>query len=241
MGLFSSSSKQNRILKNPIVSFALEEWDRRVKDNNVEIGQGQFSDVLKRWRGQLIDALSQIVEAENPFIKMREVLTAAVVATSYYNILMKHRIDQYGNPISAISHPKISWRLSDHIFEIAQKEEDLRSYIEARGENMNDLLDNVLYRYQINYAFMSAINAARIMMKDYIDGENWFHQFYISMCIWQEDRLRKEIGISSLFKEEDQSKGLDGIKYWTFSDFVTSGNKLPHRDWQYLYASDFWR
>jgi hypothetical protein len=232
-GLFAGSSKQKQILKSPIVSFALEEWDRRLKDKDV----AQFSDALKqRWRDQLIDTLSDIVQAENPFMKMRECLADAVVSTAYYNVLMKHRIDQHGKPISAISHPKLSWCLSDHIFEIALKEESFRKFIEAHGENMNDLLDYILYAYRLNHAKMSAVNAARIMMKDYVEGEDWFQQFYISMCIWEEDTLRKEIGIARLFNEEEQSKGLDGLKYWAFEDFVKSGNKLPHRDWQELRA-----
>jgi hypothetical protein len=172
---------------------------------------------------------------------MRECLADAVVTTSYFEVLMKHRVDKQGNPISSISHPKISWRLSDRIFEIAQREETIRAFVDAHGENMNELLDYILANYQSNYAYMSAINAARIMMRDYIEGENWFQQFYISMCIWQEDRIRKEIGIPSLFNEKDQPKGLGGLIYWSFLDFVKSGNDLPHRDWQKLYASDFWK
>src|SRR5438477_11971999 len=183
----------------------------------------QLSGALKEgWRKQLIGNLSEIVQSQNPFMKMRERLAEAVESTAYYNILMKHRIDQYGNPISAISHPKISWRLSNHLFEIAQKEPKLRNFMEAHGENMNDLLDYILCAYEGNHARMSAINAARIMMKDHVEGENWFQQFYISMCIWEEDVMRKEIGLPSLFNEKEQSKGLDGLKYWAFEDFVKS-------------------
>ena len=76
------------------------------------------------------------------------------------------------------------------------------------------------------------------MMKDTGDDEDWLPQFYISMCIWQEEMVRKEIGISSLFDKQEQSKGLDSVKYWAFKDFVKSGNKFPHRDWQQLYGSD---
>jgi hypothetical protein len=232
---FRARQGKKALLRNPVVSFALDEWDRRVNDTNFQINQ--VSDALKqRWRDRVIETLSEIVRAEIPFMKMRERLADAVMSTSYYNVLMKHRTDEYGNPISTISHPRLSWRLSDRIFEIAQKEEELRSYIEAHGENMNDLLDHILYACQSNHAYMSAINAARIMMKDYMDGEDWFEQFYISMCIWHEDRLRKEIGIASLFNEAQQSKGLDGMKYWAFDDLVRSGNKLPHRDWQLLNA-----
>src|SRR5262245_53260922 len=95
-GLFAGSSKQKQILKNPIVSFALEEWDRRINDKNLQT-ISQLSATLKQgWRDQLIDTLSQIVHAENPFMKMREHLADAVLATAYYNVLMNHRIDQYG-------------------------------------------------------------------------------------------------------------------------------------------------
>ena len=232
---FKARQGQKALHRSPVVSFALEEWDRRVKDKTAALDQ--FSDAAKQgWRNQLIDILSQIVQAENPFMKMREQLTEAVLATSHYNVLMKHRIDEHGNPISAISHPKISWRLSDHIYEIAKKEEKFRNFIEAHGENMNGLLDYILYAYRLNRAKMSAINATRIMMNDYVEGEDWFQQFYISMCIWEEDVIRKEIGIGSLFSEEEQSKGVDGLKYWAFEDFVKSGIKLPHRGWQHLYA-----
>jgi hypothetical protein len=76
------------------------------------------------------------------------------------------------------------------------------------------------------------------MMKDIGDDEDLLPQFYISMCVWQDDMVRKEIGISSLFNNQEQSKGLDGIKYWAFKEFVKSGSKFPHRDWQQLYGSD---
>ena len=91
---------------------------------------------------------------------------------------------------------------------------------------MNGLLDYILYAYRLNHAKMSAINATRIMTKDYVEGEDCFQQFYISMCIWEEDVIRKEIGIGSLFSEEEQSKGVDGLKYWAFEDFVRSGIKF---------------
>jgi hypothetical protein len=127
-----------------------------------------------------------------------------------------------------------------HIYEIAQTDGELKAFLDAHGENMNDLLDYILYLFQVQYARMSAINAARIMMNDYLEDEDRIQQFYICMCVWHEDRTRKEIGIPSLFNENDRPKGLDGLKYWSFLDFVKSGNKFPHRDWQRLYASDFW-
>jgi hypothetical protein len=240
---FKARQIRNRFFKDPIVSFVLEEWERRcVTDKTFEIYEA--SDALKmeqRWRERLIQTLSEIMQSENPFLKMREHLADAVDRTSYLEVLMKHRVDEQGNPISPISHPKISWRLSDYIFEIAQKEATLRAFVEANGENMNELLDQVLAQYQSNCAYMSAINAVRIKMKDYIEGEDWYKHFYISMCISHEDRIRKDIGIPSLFNENDQPKALVGLKYWSFLDFVKSGNQLPHRHWQRLYGSDFWK
>ncbi len=224
-------------MNNPIVLFALEEWDRRINDKRFTIREASF-ELKQRWRATLSGTLTEIVQAENSFLKLRDCLTSAVVTTSYYQVLMQHPRDENGNPISSISHPKLSWRLSEHILEIAQKDKKLRRFVEAHGENMKELLDYVRYNYESNYAHLSAINAARTMMKDIGDDEDWLPQFYISMCIWQEDMVRKQIGISSLFDKQEQSKGLDSIKYWAFKEFVKSGNKFPHRDWQQLYGSD---
>ena len=150
---------------------------------------------------------------------------------------MQHPRNDHGSPISSISHPKISWRLSEHILEIAQKDKKLRRFVVVHGENIKELLDYVRFIYESNYAHLSAINAARTMMKDIGDDEDWLPQFYISMCIWQEDMVRKQIGIPSLFNTQEQSKSSDSAKYWTFKKFVKSGNKFPHRDWQQLYGS----
>lgn len=75
-------------------------------------------------------------------------------------------------------------------------------------------------------------------MNDVGDDEDWLPQFYISMCSWQEDQVRKQIGIPSLFNTEEQSKGQGSMKYWTFKKLVKSGNEFPHREWQQLYGSD---
>src|SRR5262249_45841986 len=129
----------------------------------------------------------------------------------YYHVLMQHSRDDQGSPLSSISHRKISWRLSEHILEIAQKDKKLRRFVVAHG--VKELLDYVRYNYETNYAHLSAINAARTMRKDIGDDEDWLPQFYISMCVWQEDMVRKQIGIPSLFNTQEQSKG---SKYWTF-------------------------
>jgi hypothetical protein len=224
-------------MNNPIVSHALKEWDRRINDKRFAISEASF-ELKQRWRAEVSGTLKDIVRAENSFLKLRDYLANVVVTTSYYQVLMQHPRDEDGNPISSISHPKLSWRLSDHILEIAHKDKKLRRFGKAHGDNVKELLDYVRFNYESKYAYLSAVNAARTMMKDISDDEDWLPQFYISMCIWQEDIVRKEIGISSLFDKEEQSKGLDSTKYWAFKKFVKSGGKFPHRDWQQLYGSD---
>jgi hypothetical protein len=224
-------------MNDPIVLYVLQEWDRRINDKRFAISEAAF-ELKQRLRGEVSGTLKDIVRAENSFLKLRDYLTNAVVTTSYYQVLMQHPRDGNGNPISSISHPKLSWRLSDHILEIAHKDKKLRRFGQAHDDNVKELLEYVRFNYESNYAYLSAINAARTMMKDISDDQDWLPQFYISMCVWQEDMVRKEIGISSLFDKQEQSRGLDSIKYWAFKDFVKSGNKSPHRDWQERYGSD---
>jgi hypothetical protein len=221
-------------MDNQIVRFALQEWDRVLNDSRIAISKSAL-ELKQRWRAEVLGTLKDIVEANNSFIKLRDRLTNAVVTTSYYQVLMQYPRDDHGNPLASISHPKISWRLSEHILEIAQKDKKLRRFAVTHGENMKELLDYVRYNYEWHYANLSAINAARTMMNDVGDDEDWLPQFYISMCVWQEDMVRKQIGIPSLFNTEEQSKS---SKYWAFKKFVKSGNKFPHRQWQKLYGSE---
>jgi hypothetical protein len=199
-------------MNTEIVSVALQEWDRRLNDSRLAISKSSF-ELKQRWRAEVLRTLKDIVQPNDSFLKLRDCLANAVATTSYYQVLMQHPRDGYGNPISSISHPKLSWRLSEHILEIAQKDKKLRRFVVAYGENMKELLDYVRYNYEWNHAHLSALNAARTMMKDIGDDEDWLPQFYISMCVWQEDVVRKQIGMSSLFNTQEQSKGLDGIKY----------------------------
>jgi len=221
-------------MKNEIVSFALQEWDRLLNNSRIAISGSSF-ELKQRWRAEVSATLKDIVEANDSLLKLRDCLSNAIVTTSYYHVLMQHSRDDHGSPLSSISHRKISWRLSEHILEIAQKDKKLRRFVVAHGENIKELLDYVRYNYETNYAHLSAINAARTMMKDIGDDEDWLPQFYISMCVWQEDMVRKQIGIPSLFNTQEQSKS---SKYWTFKKFVKSGNKFPHREWQQLYGSE---
>jgi hypothetical protein len=224
-------------MNDPIVLYVLQEWDRRINDKRFAISETSF-ELKQRWRDEVSGTLKDIVRAENSFLKLRDYLTNAVVTTSYYQVLMQHPRDENGNPISSISHPKLSWRLSDHILEIAHKDKKLRRFGKAHADNVKELLDYVRFNYESNYAYLSAINAVRTMMKDISDDEDWLPQFYISMCVWQEDMVRQQIGMSSLFNTQEQSNGSESIKYWAFKKFVKSGNKFPHRDWQQLYGSD---
>jgi hypothetical protein len=224
-------------MNNEIVSLALQEWDRLLNDSRIAISKSSF-ELKQKWRSEVLRTLRDIVQATNSFLKLRNCLTNAVVTTSYYHLLMQHPQGAHGSPISSISHPKISWRLSEHILEIEQRDKKLRRFVVAHGENVKALLDYVRYNFEWNYAHLSAINAARTMMKDIDDDEDWLPQFYISMCIWQEDMIRKQIGIPSLFNPQKQPKSSDSTKYWAFKKFVKSGNKFPHRDWQRRYGSE---
>lgn len=221
-------------MDNQIVSVALQEWDRVLNDSRIGISKSSF-ELKWKWRNEVSGTLKNIVEANDSFLKLRDSLTNAVVTTSYYQVLMQHLRDNHGTPLSSISHPKISWRLSDYILEIAQKDKKLRRFVVAHGENVKELLDYVRYNYEWHYAQLSAINAVRTTMKDVGDDEDWLPQFYISMSVWQEDMVRKQIGLPSLFSNQEHSKS---SRYWTFKKFVKSGSKFPHREWQQLYGSE---
>jgi hypothetical protein len=101
-------------MNDPIVLYVLQEWDRRINDKRFAISEAAF-ELKQRLRGEVSGTLKDIVRAENSFLKLRDYLTNAVVTTSYYQVLMQHPRDENGNPISSISHPKLSWRIGPHL------------------------------------------------------------------------------------------------------------------------------
>jgi hypothetical protein len=61
-------------MNDPIVSFALQEWDRRIDDKRFVISETSF-ELKQRWRATLSGTLTEIVQAENSFFKLRDCLS----------------------------------------------------------------------------------------------------------------------------------------------------------------------
>jgi hypothetical protein len=61
-------------MNDPIVSFALQEWDRRINDKRFAISETSF-ELKQRWRATLSGSLTEIVQAENSFLKLRDCLS----------------------------------------------------------------------------------------------------------------------------------------------------------------------
>jgi hypothetical protein len=133
-------------MNSQFVSFALQEWDRLLNDSKIAISKSSF-ELKQRWRVEVSGTLNNIVQANDTFLKLRDYLTNAVVTTSYYQVLMQYRQDPHGTPLSPISHPKISWRLSERILEIAQKDKKLQRFVVAHGESMKESLIGICSAY----------------------------------------------------------------------------------------------
>ena len=86
-------------MNTEIISFALQEWDRRLNDSRLAIGKSSV-ELKQRWRTEVSGTLNDIAQANDSFLKLRDYLTNAVVTTSYYQVLMQHPRDDHGNPIS---------------------------------------------------------------------------------------------------------------------------------------------
>jgi hypothetical protein len=59
-----------REMTDPIVSAALQEWDRRINDKRFAISETSF-ELKQRWRDEVSGTLKDIVRAENSFLKLR--------------------------------------------------------------------------------------------------------------------------------------------------------------------------
>jgi hypothetical protein len=64
-------------MNDPIVSHALEEWDRRINDARFAISKASV-ELNQRWRVEVSGTLKDIVQAEHSFLKLQDYLANVV-------------------------------------------------------------------------------------------------------------------------------------------------------------------
>jgi hypothetical protein len=167
-----------------------------------------------------------ICQTENPLLAMREALAGYSFEYIKFHILALNEKDKdihYGKDCM-----DISGQLYKHIDKATDCQDDLRElkwkHPDIKNEELISFCNtrSVLYLYYVN-----GLNYVRLEFKDYDEEKDWLKPFLKSMAIYEEDNIRKHIGLPSLL-----SGKFDGLMHSTFANFVMSNCKNPYFEWE---------
>ena len=170
-----------------------------------------------------------IDQAENPFLKLRELLTNYVLAFTRLQVHCLTKEEKAGQFYADC--PYISGELHHHIRALADHNEELKR-LKWEHENLTDveLVGFCNARSAVFLYCVNGLNIVRIMRGDKDSPKDWFRPFLRSMLIWDEDTCRGQIGLPSLLPGS-----MDALEHSTFMNMVVDVYQNPLYEWEKAY------
>ncbi len=168
-------------------------------------------------------------QAEDPLLAMRERLSAYVLGFSQFSVLSLTEADKEEQHASC---PFISGQLHHHIQEIVDHmdhEDELHALqvLYKQNSDASELIEFCKTRRDLYLFYVNGINYVRISVNDSDEENDWLRPFVTAMLIWQEDCIRKKVGLPSLLVDS-----LDSLRYSSFWNMVESGEPNPYCKWE---------
>ena len=195
----------------------------------------RFASLSDEFRNDLINSLyanfKNIELSTNPIMDLRELIASYVIQHAELQILCLNEIEK--KEASYKDNPYISGALYKNIRQASDYVDDLKD-LKWKYPNISDdeLISFCNSRCVVLQYFINGLNRLRIVYKDYDMTKDWLLPFMTAMLIWEEDKIRKKIGLESLLLD-----GLDSLKYSTFLNFVINGEVNPYYKWEKAYGS----
>lgn len=178
--------------------------------------------------------ITEITNAFDPVAACREKLATAMIKFASYQVLVIPPPPE-DDPSGLRSQPGITGRLKEHLVQIAEHDDDLRSELFAAAETLSfDVTWECVQRsfWQAHW-FLETFNAARVELGDYNDRQDWYMPFKHAACANREDIYRREVNLPPAFADDIAS--LAPTAYSIFTDIVLSGAKQPDMEWRDYY------
>ncbi len=176
----------------------------------------------------MVVSLQSIYAAENPFLKMREVLTECIISSAELTVLSLK--EEHKSQMWYADDPRISGELHQHIRQLWEHNDQLKEMNWTFGNKSTDeeLIAYCNVQGAVCVYLTNAMNYVRtIGFDDIVKSKDWLRPFELSMMIWSEDQFRSKIGLPSLLGDS-----MDGFKHSTFMNLVVNGHKNPYYEWE---------
>jgi len=183
----------------------------------------ETQDVIK---GNLMQQVMDIINAENPFIALREDIAGGVIVYTQFQILCLTEEEKTEYDFS--ENPYISGELYKNIDKADKYITEMDEYKWKNPNSSNEEL--ILYcnsKSLVNLYYLNGINILRRDFGDYDDKKDWFKPFIEYQLIAQEYLAREKMGLPQLLNDS-----IEYLKYSAFSSLVGNGHKNPLYEWE---------
>ncbi len=230
--LFGMKTAVQMAQKNPLLLATVEKSSLIYK----QIPLHEFIDEAKRQKlsRQLYLDINEICNATNPVTTCREKLSVTMLDFALYQVLVIPP-DAEPDVIGLRGQPGISGELKEHVFLLAEKNDELCAKLRNFPEPLTPqtMWTFVQRSYWTTYWFLETINAARIELGDWDEDDDWYKPFMHAACANREHIYRRDLSLSSCF--DQQVADIAPTAYSIFTDIVLSGVHNPLREWRDYY------
>lgn len=192
-----------------------------------------FSEENKeRLIGRFYQTVFDIAQAENPFLKMREVLASYVCSIASYQVLCLTEEEKADSNYADC--PYISGSLYRHIEDYVKYNDELGE-LKWKNPDMSskDLISFCNARCALYAFYVNGMNYVRLESDDFDDKKDWLIPFIRSMLISEEYQVREKLNLPNLLPDS-----LEALKYSTFLNLVINGHSNPFYQWEKSYSKD---
>jgi hypothetical protein len=185
---------------------------------------------------QLYREVSDICNSRDPVTVCREKLCIAMLELAMYQVLVIPPSPQ--DDVTGLrGEPGITGELQEHLNKLLKTNDDLHALLSESTESLTpDTVWDALQRsYWTLYWYLETINATRIELGDYVDGDDWYRAFMHATSARSEHMYRQELEMPSCF--DDDIAGMAPTAYSIFTDIVLSGVENPGLEWRDYYKN----
>lgn len=176
--------------------------------------------------GDFYQKVINLMQGENPFLLMRELLAEYVLQHTHLQVLClteQEKADEFDADCAYISG-QLHYVVDQAVLHV----EELRELKWRHPEfGKSDYLSYCNQSCLILSYYINGINIVRGEFDDFDSQKDWLRPFFKSMLITAEDGLRGKMGLPSLL-----TGNFDALKHSTFLNYVIAGHRNPYFEWE---------
>ncbi len=235
-GLLGRNSSR-AIENDPLFKVAVERSHEIIRTMGLD---KQFQpSTIERTGTDILNEVASIIAAEDRFSRMRELLTEGTLSRAKLQVLVLEP-EPGPDPSGLRGMGYLSGELKERLVDIVRADDQLEQWMYRVVPELtpDNVWNAILMRYWIDAWRAEVFNAVRRQMGDCkpTGEDDWYIKFLHAMCVYEEDNVRKSIGLPTLLPNNDF--GLEALKYSTLMNIVLDGAMYPDIAWRDHYSKD---